>query len=681
MYNGAHKPILLEPYERELEATLKWAKWSSFAVKDAEFVDHLLSAFDIQENAEMNDTKEIFSKLTDDDMSSVLVVATSLASSGVKRLGEIVNKLAIHGSLDNKPGSKLHLKRREKVVAITLKAFEDYFRDNSRGSGKSNSPSDEGELALRSLKAIEDNNRKDAKAFDQLLQFNEIYNKQKHMILYFSSAPKSLYLDKTTELREHYYPRIDGAPYDLVRTATDLFVYMVYKGDTEGTEQRTRAAKYRLNELEKLIGKIETIKEAFEVASKECQHCNVNTSQQRCTFGTLCDGVKKYGRYIEQREELNVNYSLQKKVAQIIEGTKSRPAEQRHREVLLALKQVLKEKVRARNQEMEVILQSSLNKADFLSTFVKPARNPKVRKVSCYLNSYPVCLTLKNSRLQSIVTKTFDLFETGWEIAAFQRYVGEYLELDIELTRYGKEDPEGELVRGFLYLLMSKAEKAKQIALRHLEGDWITDYEREEFRYLLCYVLWRLGDLTAAIKLSGVGATQSAHAGRFFHCRSLLTLSLLERGRNRAQYNYVDMVADTRRAVEEFAKDNEGPRRTEMLGVCHNNLAYYLSDPEFGSVNLAEAQAHLRELRAYIPEDRWESYSEFFHTKGCVLYQEFLSAALRKNQGTLDEAFAAADKALTLFSKKAEHVELVNIIKNTYERFKLPLPKPNAHRT
>lgn len=694
MYNVAHKPILLESYEEELASFLRWARWSKLVVKDSDFIDLLLSAFDIQKGDDPNEVREILSELTDKDMSSVLVVATNLASTGVNRLGEIVNNLAVHGSLDNKKGEHPILRRRNEVVNIILDRFRQYFEDNKdhKRDDELSSSVDDNTLAYRSQEQIEANNRRDAEAFDQLLQLNEIYNKEKHIILYFSSAPKSIYLDRSLELKERYYPKVNGKPYDLVRTATDLFVYMVYKGDAGETIPRTQAAKHRLSELERLIQQIENIKEAFEEASATCRHCTINIMEKRCDYGVLCDGVKKYGRYIEQREELNVNYSLQKRLAGILEETKNRPPHKRYEEILQTLKGVLDEKVKTKNQEMEVNLQSSINKADFLSTVVntsnpkadrllnvvgKTRRQQKERKVSCYLNSYPVCLIVKNVPLKKIVQEVLDLFELAWSRESFKGYVGEYLQLDVELNKQGQEHPESELVRCFLYLLMNQAAKARKIADKYLVSDRIDEDVRQEFRYLLCFILWKTGHFTKGIELAGQGAELAAHGGKFLHCRSMIMLSLLHTNSEVKGYSYSDIVHDTQRALEEFSEDHDLSVQTEMLGVCHNNLAYYLSEPKFNLVDLASAEEHLRQLISYISEEKWDLYPEFYHTKGCVLFKKFKDSSLPADRTLLDEANAAAKRALKLFPKKHEHGELVQLIKETYEqyeRFKMLKP-------
>jgi hypothetical protein len=685
MYNVTHKPILLESYEEELASFLRWARWSKLVVKESDFIDPLLSAFDIQTDGDPKEVRETLSKLTDKDMSSVLVVATNLASTGIKRLGEIVNKLAVHGSLDNKPGERPILRRRSEVVNIILDRFRQYFEDNkghSRGEDLSQRGDDDN-LAFRSQAKIDANNRRDAEAFDQLLQLNEIYNKEKHMILYFSSAPKSLYLDRSLELKEKYYPQINGKPYDLVRTATDLFVYMVYKGDAGETIPRTQSAKHRLNELEQLIKQIENIKEAFEEASATCKHCTIDIAQKRCDYGVLCDGVKRYGHYIEQREELNVNYSLQKRLAGILEKHQSRSAKNRYKEILMTLREVLDEKVKAKNQEMEVNLQSSINKADFLSTVVDSS-NPKAElllkiggsskrtrkepKVSCYLNSYPVCLIIKNSQLKTIVREVLDLFEVAWDRRSFTGYVGEYLQLDIELNKQGQEHPESELVRCFLYLLMDQASKAMEIAEKYLKSTRIDEDVRQEFRYLLCFIFWKTGYLKKAINLASEGAELAPHSGKFLHCRSMIILSYVDQQPVQKSYSPNDMVKDTQKAIEEFSNDHDLPMQSDMLGVCHNNLAYYFSEPKFELVDVASAEEHLRELIKYIGEEKWDLYPEFYHTKGAVLYRKFFSA-LPANKKILDEAYTAAKRAYRLYPKKSEHGELVDLIKDTYERY------------
>jgi hypothetical protein len=54
-------------------------------------------------------------------------------------------------------------------------------------------------------------------------------------------------------------------------------------------------------------------------------------------------------------------------------------------------------------------------------------------------------------------------------------------------------------------------------------------------------------------------------------------------------------------------------------------------------------------------------YPEFFHTKGCVFYSQFLQSPV-KNQKLLTEARAAAVKAVQVYPNKEEHDDLLKRI-------------------
>jgi hypothetical protein len=675
MYN-VEDPILLEPYEKELKDKLKWAQWSNFVSEDSELLDRYISMLRIQPGGQPSETKDRLLDLKGNYISSVIAVVTGIFSIGSKRLRDVMFKLKPPTEPpDHRPSKRIILDQRKEVVDKIADIFQTYFEDNTRFKEIRGESSDR-PLLERSWQVIDDNNRRDARAVDQLLQLNQIYNKHKQLVLYFSSAPKSLYIDRDPELKK-YYPIINGEPYDLVRTANDLFVYMVYKGDSEARLERSETARNNLKKLARLVETVEETRDAFEVASKNCLHCNEDVKKPRCNFGPICEDIEQYGEGIERRQQLNVNYSLQMTLADILDKTDRLPTPSKYRAFLNNLQKILRD-IRvptATRQEMEVTLQHLLNRVDFASAFIRAGRKEESRKVSCYLNSYPVFLSLKNEQLQQIVKKVVALFDnSAWSYQSFKLYVDEYLDFDEKKTQH----PESELVRCFLYLIMGEVGKARQIAGIYLDSKREIDNDiRREFLYLMCFILWMAGEHQGAIELASEGIRSFARDGRFYHCRSAIRVSLLDKQPDQDSFSYNEIVDDTLAAIRDFSSSYDFPvLRHRLEGVCYNNLACYFSESEFKMVNVPLAEDYLAKLTTEIPEEDWDpAFPEFFHTKGSVLYAKFLTSPLADNRKYLDEAYRSAVKAFNIYPEKTEHSSLLKTIETTYERFRISKPE------
>ncbi|HEV7893613.1 MAG TPA: hypothetical protein VGP08_23565 [Pyrinomonadaceae bacterium] len=668
IYNVTHKPILLSAYEKELEDLVNWAEWSKFVSKDSDAVDKYLEILSIPPGEEPGETKDTLQRMTDADISSVIAVVTGIVSVGFKNLTDLVRKQLVHGRLDNYPERKAPaLEYRQEVVNKILSVFKAYFDDN-RAYLESKGKYIPSSQRSRSRQLIDANNQRDAKAFDQLLKLNQIYNKDRQLILYFSSSPKSLYLDRfANELRD-YYPVVNGEPYKLVRTATDLFVYMVYKGDSNSPEPRTRFAKNRLKDLAEMIARVEQIRDALQEESEKCAHCHGNNAAPLCKFGMLCEAIFEYGEHLEARQDSNVNYSLQKRLAEVLEETKSQQTSTRHEAIRKIIYDIIKEKgvVTAKDQELRIGLQTILNKADFASTAVSRTGEKKDYEVSCYLNSYPVNLALNDRGLREVFNGVIDLLKFGWSDHAFDELLSKYIKLD----RKWDEEPETEMLRSFLYLIMGEAGKARHVASKYLVEEKLPVAVRREFRYIQCFILWSERQYQRAIDTSTKGIELFPEDGRFYHCRSVVTLSQLIKYKEKGLLNYSSITDETMRAIGRMMDDtlqaierfSANPR---MLAVCYNNMAYCVSERDFGLVDVQSAQEYLRRLTELIPEAQWEPYPEFFHTKGSVLYSKFLED---KTPATLHEAYDAANEAMRIYPK-AEHEKLVNLIKGLFNLY------------
>jgi len=664
MFNLTTRPILLEEYEIELDSILKWALRSNSVQDDDETIDRYLQTVHLNASDKLNETRETLTDLTERDISSTIAIVTGMGAIGSKRLSEIVNRRLVR----NIPGiehGREGLKPRKDVVATIEDRFAHYFRKRSV------SPTDRDtkeNLLNYSRLNIKRNNRRDAFAFDQLLQLNAICNKHKHILLYFSSAPKSLELDGVKELRD-VLPVIDGKPYQIVRTAADLFVYMIYKG-RDGEQQETAdAVTERLSHLANLLTEVESIRDAFKAVSEDCQQCIRNDRDASpCKFASLCDGVRKTGEYIEERQYLNVNLSLEKRLAQALETTHDQSPQSKYREILGMLSEILTEKKlrRPKDQEMEMVLRTSLNKANFVSALMNPKKRGEYKGISCHLNYYPVCLRLVDPNLRTIVGRVVDILGK-WSDDKFEEIVGAYLELDAEWV----ENPESELVRCFLYLVMDRFGRAREIADSFLDHDPpVDDGIIREFVYLLGFIIWREKHFNRGIELATKAIEDYPDDGRFSHLRSMITQSLLESDPKDAVQSFRDVLVDTEDSIKGFSiGDSE-----LMVAVCHNNAAFYLSDPGINLVDVALAEEHLRGLTERIAEDTWDpAFPEFFHTKGSVFYSKFIANV--ENREFLNEAYKAAKKASELHPSKDQHKALLRTIVNAYHMSKLEVPK------
>jgi len=668
MFNLSTKPILLEEYEQELGSILRWALSSQSIHGDDETIDRYLQAFQINPSDKSQEAREVLENLTDRDISSMIAIVTGMGAIGVKRLDQLINQRLVR----NIPGwdrGRVSLARRMDVVSHIEQKFVELVSTPSNPDGSVVDVQTRSDLVRFSEAKVKRNNRRDAAALDQVLQVNSICNKQKHLVLYFSSARKSLALDRMEELK-HLFPIIENSPYHIVRTASDLFVYMIYRGRTGEQKETPAAIVERLSDLANLLTEVEGIRDSFKVVSEECQQCKRNDLDARpCRFVSLCEGVRKTGEVIEKRQYTNVNLSLEKRLAAAVEKTQDH-APQRYGKILGALSEILNEKRRGRpkDQEMELVLRTSLNKANFVSALMKNPRRPGYKGVSCYMNYYPTCLHINDAKLKKIVKRVVDILRT-WKEERFEQVVGEYLELDSQWM----ENSESELVRCFLYFVMYRFGRAEEIAESLSSEDSPTDANvKREFWYLACFIMWRQGKFEQAIKRATQAIERYPGDGRFPHCRSLITQSWLETEGGEQSRSFQDVIDDTNAAITCFTKE----RNKLMVAVCHNNAAYYFSDLDVNHINIALAEQHLEQLTKRIPETRWDpTFPEFFHTKGSVCYAKFLLHPSPSNSAPLHEAYRSAKKAFDLDPEKEQHKNLITVVGNAYRMLKMDVPK------
>jgi hypothetical protein len=657
IYRIPTRPILLKPYLEELEATREWAKWSNFVPTKSELLDKYLNLLSIPPETRSKQVKDVLTDLTRRDINSLIAIVTSIVSLGLERLDDVLNNRLIrespNGALDD---SHLSMEPRDRVISKACDVFDEYFR-KTKQSHKDTARN--AQWIQRSKDVIETNNRRDALAVDQVLQLNEIYNSKQGLILYLSSSPKSDELFGENGLPR---PVINGKAYDLVRNARDLFIYMIYRGDTDDPIQNAKVAIDKLNEVQEVITNVENVREKFRYVSFNCGHCNKDESLPMCEFGTYCDGVLSQGEHIARRQERNINLSMQKRLAQALESAQSSAKisrKEKHAFILNILSDVLRENqgIKAINQEMEVNIRRSVTQSRFLSDFVTSKPQEIGRQVSCYLNSYPIRLEVTEQGLKEVLRGVIAMLpKARWSIDSFYQAVGRYLKLDASWER--QSFAESELVRSFLYLILGNKSRACELADRYLSGKELsTRNALREFMYLQCFTLWHSSAAKKAIELAEEGIKKHKKDGRFYHARSIIICDLLTKGGNDG-YEWKDVVDGAKQSIEYFkiAKDND------MVAVNCNNLAFAHSSESLAGLDVDVSLHYLNELIRRIPENEWDpNYPEFFHTKGSVLLAQFY---VTKEPKLLIESYEAATKAYNLFPEKAEHRELIELIES-----------------
>jgi hypothetical protein len=670
IYKLSNKPILLESYVEEMDTIQKWAKWSNLVPTETDLLDNYLAMLRIPSEIRSKQTKVALAELGKTDISSLIAVATGIVSIGNQRLNEILTTRLVRGLVD---GSEVttELPQDDSLVEQIYRYFEGFRTRREALQSKKHVTS---KWVQRTKYVIDLNNWRDAKAIAEVVSLNQQYNEQKHLILYLSSSRKSRQLFQKYEMNP-FVPSIHGVPYNLSRTPKDLFAFMLYRGDSNDPVERASAAISQMNELRNLITDIENVRDKFKSASLECMYCKRQDEHlDRCEYKAYCEGVLRMGEHLAKRQELNINLSLQKRLAQVVNSLQNEPHRVQSKTgkydyILQMISDLIKEKqkFKAINEEMHVILQGSLTKAHFVSAFVTSKQTEMDVQVSCHLNYYPIRLKVKNSKLRGVVDRVVGILpKGGWVPSKFQEYVGEYLKLDAEWD----DNEESELVRSFLYLIMKETKRSRSIAEKFLVLEKRLDDEtRQEFRYLQCFALWQEENFEKAIQSANAGIAYNKKDGRFFQCRSLLLYNSLIKSKDFTHDKWEEVTKDAQKAVELFLNKQD----VDMVAVNYNNLAFFRSCYAFNIVNIDLAEKYLEELKKRIPEQDWTPrYPEFYHTKGGVLYASFL---VTKNEETLKEAYKAAMEAFKLYPSKSEHVDLKNEIEKSFRELHISLPK------
>jgi tetratricopeptide (TPR) repeat protein len=667
-FYNLNRPVLLRRYDDELERSRAWLRRQGNVVNDDEILNRYLAALQLSPQSDPAQTRDVIEDLTERDIGSIIAIVTGILHIGAKRLNEISNRRLSKGrpeGLEEPPKFEGRKEVSDRIKVVLRQYFTAHAGQFEGAQSDLVAPFKE--------KMIEDRVSTDSQAIDELLWLNLRYNPSKHLVLYFSSSPKSLYLDKQTAALQDILPQIDGEPYPLVRTPDDLFVYMIYKGDSVSEIEKVEAARNSLEKLGKLLRNIAETRDVFKDINEQCLHCNVDVRESPCEYGSQCEGIREYGEAIRTRQYANVNMSLQQRLAESLEKTLSEAHPKSYQQQILdAISRTIDEKgPKPEQRRMNFLMNVSVTKASFVSKAIGPNNSSPNVKVSCYLNSFPTNLEIRTPELRNIFDEVVELFKTR-NNDKFEEYVGQYLKFDANID----ENAESELMRSFLYLTMGKASEATAISNTFLYEkqsiDPTLETVRREFLYLLCFSLWREKNYQEAIRIADEGCRIYSDDGRFFHSRSVVRLDLMTSKRKRKKRaasispvsEYQMMLQDTLTALELFTQSGN----TLMAAVCYNNAAFYVSDTDFAMIDAAKARGYFERLVELIPETEWNPiYPEFFHTKGCVLYSSFLTS-LEKLQ-LLREAQIAACQALELNPAKKEHKDLVKRINQALEKF------------
>jgi hypothetical protein len=662
IYNLSTKPILLDTYLAEMDSIQNWLSWSKYVKTNSDELENYFLQLQVPLDSQPEETRQILLELTKKHINSVIAIVTGMASWGAGRLAEVLQKRLVRGQPEIPGLRHIKLKKRVHVAEIIYQKFQEYFEREYWS--KRRSPRAQKKLR-RKKELIEASNSRDAEAIDQILELNEHLNKHKHLILYFSSSMKSSCIPESERLRD-YLPCIGGTPYNILRTSEELFAYMIYRGESKDKIQRAQVTVDRLMKLEQVLEKIKAVSSEFEKANENCDSC-LHGGSVKCEFSTFCDEVREYGKSIETNREKHVNMALHRNLAQTLEGVKQLPKDKKYRPIFDHIREIsnnMKKNVSA--QEFEVTLQACLTKANFVSDFVVHKHREKDTEVSCDLNYYPIRLKLVDKEIESIYSELTDMLgKVEPRDEDFMTTVGEYLKLDAERV----EDAQSELLRCFIYLLMQESGRSIAICERFLSKRDIEPEVAQEFLYLLCFSLNQDERFKEAVDRASAGLSNSPNDGRFFHFRSHALYSLWNDTKNKEASQPQDVIGDSLKAASQLqdvigdslkaADFFCGEKDTIMCAATLNNLAFFYSWEKLDICDLGRSHEYLSQLQNIFPEEKWYPYPEFFHTKGSVLYLDYLKT---ENMDMLEEAALNALKALKLYKKKKQHNDLVEMI-------------------
>ncbi len=627
-YSWDLRPVLLREYIDELHGLRRFLSYSTDVYLKADILNQYIEMVGLKEETfpDVKATDELIAFLKN-NLNDVLAVALGVFSVGAERLKEITTSRLLYDHLDGRGAelvniSSLRYTRRADRFFSNLESYEDGLWARRRD------PKEYDRMRAKF------NNRRDAEVIDKIVQLNQTLNQNRILILYLSSAPKTVKLFKDKRTRK-WLPVIEGQNYNILRTTRHLYAYRVNKGLTD--EETIN----NIDNLLSLIERVARIKRQLEEREEQCRICATETDTFRlqCEFRAICDGLRDQGnKVIDPSRKEYANINLVRNLNQLKKKKVSRQDPNRYYIDFLREIDATKTIRDAVLKQIEMFSNLLEMKYHFASSVPSDlSRVPSTRVtvkeyVSCVLQEFPLALRINDRGLASINMKIQEYVltpktEREKKLRLLAEAFGDYLSYDAKL----KLDDESELVRGYLYLVLQQTDMIEQTVLickRQIERD---DELGREFQYLLSFAIRHLGHYEECDDLCSAAIKKYPEDARFFHARSLNTFEWLKVKGDTRTRSISDAIADGEMAAKQYGNE------TLMMAANYNNLAYFYSEGSGAGVSLEKAMYHLDALKKIIPRDQWDPmYPEFFDTEATVYL-----AYVKHNMGAEDAALKA----------------------------------------
>ena len=532
-------PILLTDYAFELQRILSFVQ--RVVQRDftkAEMINNLIRAGDlgdmpslVVDNNELVLSPEIESLLKN-DFAIILAVVMGILSMGVDRFSDVMQRLR-----------EVSLEAIHPVIKEIVEAYDGprMVDDIVRGlAGRQKEQANGGNTKDRRQNA----DRTDAYAIDRLLYLNNALEKaylegklkERHLIIYFSSAPKTQKIFELPAVREKL-PRIEGKTYSFWRTRAQIFAYLIHKSKTEDKDTAIRESIASLEQVKRVLEEVQKVGQDFN----RCETCVLDGREGgTCPLAEFCTSVKELDDHIKRRRQEIYNYGLLKTIDSYGRLLKAKPQTDSHKTYTdffrvvfySGIKDIATERMR-QLQELTLIQSEFSNLVPDglgLSKEGKPAHLRVDRDVISGTDQYlPTDPHINNERYKEVVQRILNYYKTPPQgdvskAADIKEAYKLYMEIDSEVNQF---DPEHELVRCLLYLAFPNKEgdmKAYKnlmalLSRRDMQEESSAEIIRE-CTYVLCWAARRTKEYMMADYFAKKGS-ESYRDPRFNHGRFL----------------------------------------------------------------------------------------------------------------------------------------------------------------
>jgi hypothetical protein len=639
-------PLLLSDYAFELQRILAFVqRVVNRDFTKAEMVNDLIRAGGLGDMpSDFTDREQPVRLSTEvesilkNDFDVILAVVMGILSLGVDRFSDVMRRL-----------KEVSLEKLHPAIKAVAEAYEGPVMVDIiiRGlAGRREEQSDRDDTKERRRNA----DLTDAYAIDRLLYLNSALEKaylegkleERHVIIYFSSAPKTQKIFELHAVKEKL-PVIEGEPYSFWRTREQIFAYLIHKSQDEDPDKRIAETIASLEDVKRVLEEVQKVGQDFN----RCQVCVLNNGTgSACDMAAFCDSVKRLDDQIQKRRQEIYNYGLLKTIDSYDRLLKAEPQSDSHKSYTDFFTGVFHSEIRnIATERMRQLQQMTLIQSEFsnlvpdglgLSKEGKPAHLRDERDVISGTAQYlPTKPRIKNPRYGEVMKKILNYYKTppqGDESKSseIKEAYKDYMEIDSNTDQF---DLEHELVRCLLYLAFPNKE-GDQKAYDHLmvllsRSDVMagTDEIIKECKYVLCWAARRIKEYSNA-NLYAKMAAESYRDPRFYHGWSLNTYAWLsdEEKNKYCPYKLKDVIEQSQLALALYKENSE--EYTEEIGACFNNLAClwaeYAERVSCTEQAIQEARNALVELKDCIPRVLWTpTHPEYLHTEAYVEYQEY----------------------------------------------------------